>query len=294
LFGGIVSISTTDIKQLRESTGAGILDCKKALQEAEGNIDKAIEFLRKKGLAAASKKASREANDGLVSAQVSDDGQTAVMVEVNCETDFVARTEDFQNLVMALVRQMMSQPGFDKVEALLTAPSIDNPDKTVNEQITEAIAKLGENIIVKRVARFDLPAEGVLDSYIHIGGRVGVLIEVLGASGDKVTELAHDLTLQIAAASPRFVNEDDVPSETIEAERNIYRAQLAEEKKPDNIKERIIDGKLKKWYGEVALMNQEFVKDNDFTIGKLVDKFSREVGQPLTVTRFARFELGTD
>jgi elongation factor Ts len=195
---------------------------------------------------------------------------------------------------MALVRQMMSQPGFDKVEALLTAPFIDNPDKTVNEQITEAIAKLGENIIVKRVARFDLPAEGVLDSYIHIGGRVGVLIEVLGASGDKVTELAHDLTLQIAAASPRFVNEDDVPSETIEAERNIYRAQLAEEKKPDNIKERIIDGKLKKWYGEVALMNQEFVKDNDFTIGKLVDKFSREVGQPLTVTRFARFELGTD
>lgn len=289
-----MAISTADIKQLRESTGAGILDCKKALQETDGDIDKAIEFLRKKGLATASKKASRAANDGLVSAKVSDDGQTAVMVEVNCETDFVARTEDFQIFVAALVRQVMSQPVFDKVESLLAATFIDNPRKTVSEQMTEAIAKLGENIIVKRVTRFDLPAAGVLESYVHLGGRVGVLVEVLGASGAKATELAHDLALQIAAASPRFVTEDNVPSEMIESERNIYRAQLAEDNKPDTIKERIIDGKVKKWYSEVTLLNQEFVKDNDVTIAKLVDKFSREVGQPLTITRFARFELGTD
>ena len=289
-----MSISTADIKHLRESTGAGILDCKKALQETNGDIDKAIEFLRKKGLAAASKKASREANDGLVNAHVSDDNKTAVMVEVNCETDFVARTEDFQNFVAALLRQVAEQPDTANLDTLLAAPFIDNPDKTVNEQVTETIAKLGENMIVKRVVRFAKEAEGVIDSYIHMGGRVGVLVEVLGADNDKVRELSHDLALQIAAAAPRYVSESDVPAETIEAEKSIYQAQLTDDNKPDNIKERIVDGKLKKWYSEVTLLNQEFVKDNSLTIAKLVEGLSKEVGRPLTVTRFARFELGTD
>ena len=287
-----MAVTTADIKQLRESTGAGMLDCKKALQETDGDVDKAIEFLRKKGLAAASKKASREANDGTVSAQVSADGQTAVMVEVNCETDFVARTEDFQAFADALTRQVMAQPELNNPEALLAAKFIDDSKRTVTDQMTEVVAKLGENIIVKNVARLALAGEGVLDSYVHMGGRVGVLVEVVGSSDPRVTDLAHDLALQIAAVNPRYVSENEISAEAIEAEKVIYRAQLAEDKKPDDIKERIIQGKLKKWYSEVTLLNQEFVKDNDLTIAKLVEKTGKEIGAPLTVTRFARFELG--
>ncbi|MCK6627190.1 MAG: translation elongation factor Ts [Anaerolineae bacterium] len=290
-----MAITTEDIKLLRESTGAGILDCKKALQETDGNIDQAIEFLRKKGLAAASKKASREANDGLVSAHISADGLLGVLVEVNCETDFVARTEDFQAFVAALVQQVANQAEAANVDTLLASPFIGDSSKTVAEKLTETIAKLGENMIIRRVARFELPAEGgMLDSYIHTGGRVGVLVDVAGgnANDSKFATLVHDVALQIAAASPRYVSPADVPADAIEAEKAIYRAQLAEDKKPDNIKERIIEGKLKKWYEEVALVEQPFVKDNDLTIAKLLEKVGKELGSEIKVRRFARFELG--
>lgn len=289
-----MAISTEDIKLLRESTGAGILDCKKVLEETGGNIDKAIELLRKKGLATAAKKASREAKDGLVSAYTSPDGKMGVLVEVNCETDFVARTDDFQNFVAALVRQVAGQPNLGSPEALLAAPFIDNPGKTVSEQLTDLIAKLGENMIVRRVARFDLAGDGMLEQYIHTGGRVGVLVDVAGGSpsNSRFATLVHDIALQIAAAAPRFVSPADIPAEALEAEKSIYREQLAEDRKPDNIKERIIEGKLKKWYEEVALMQQPFVKDNDLTIAQLLQKYGKELGSDLKVRRFARFELG--
>ena len=274
-----MAVTTADIKYLREITGAGILDCKKVLQETSGNIDEAVELLRKKGLAAASKKASREANEGLVKAQISEDGQVGVMVEVNCETDFVARTEDFQNFVESLVRQMLAQPNVDSAEALLAAPYIDNPQNTVAGQLNEVIAKLGENTIVRNAVRFDLQGSGMIDSYIHIGGRVGVLVEVDGGSpsSPEFVELVHDLALHIAAASPRFLDESGVPAEAVEAEKAIYQAQIAEDKKPDNIKERIVEGKLKKWLGEITLVNQPFVKDNDVTISDLVAKASKSL-----------------
>ncbi|GIK38757.1 MAG: elongation factor Ts [Chloroflexota bacterium] len=289
-----MAITTEDIKLLRESTGAGILDCKKALQETGGDVDQAIEFLRKKGLAAASKKASREANEGLVSAHISPDGKTGVLVEVNCETDFVARTEDFQKFVAGVVQQVASRPELANLEALLAAPFIGDSSKTVAEKLTETIAKLGENMVIRRVARFDLAGGGLLDSYIHTGGRVGVLVEVAGGSAadSKLAGLVHDLALQIAAASPRYVSQADVPAEAIEAEKVIYRAQLVEDKKPDNIKERIIEGKLKKWYEEIVLMEQPFVKDADLTITKLLERHSKELGNEVKVRRFARFELG--
>lgn len=289
-----MSVSTADIKQLRESTGAGILDCKKALQETGGDVDQAIEFLRKKGLAAASKKASREANEGLVSAQISEDGTIGAMVQVNCETDFVARTDDFQAFVATLVEQVMTNPDLDTADALLAAPSTQDSDKTVQDQLTELIAKLGENMIVRNVTRFELSGEGVLESYIHPGGRVGVLVEGLGMAADneKFTDLIHDVALQIAAAAPRYLSEGEVPATAIDAEKDIYRAQLAEDKKPDDIKARIIDGKLRKWYKEVVLLNQEFVKDSDLTIAKLLEKQGKKLGAQLTIGRFARFELG--
>jgi elongation factor Ts len=289
-----VSISTADIKQLREVTGVGILDCKKALQETEGDLDQAIELLRKKGLASAAKKTNREANEGLISAWVSDDGQTGVMIEVNCETDFVARTDDFKEFVDALVRQLAAQANIDSVEALLAAPYVDDNSQTVQERLTETIAKLGENIIVRQVARMQADG-GLVDSYIHIGGRVGVLVAMTSEAGsDGFVELLHDLALQIAAVAPRYVSEAEVPAEVIEAEKDIYRAQLAEENKSPDIKERIIEGKVKKWYSEVTLLNQAFVKDNDLTIAQLLKNKSKELGSDLTIQSFARFELGVN
>lgn len=289
-----MSITTADIKQLRELTGAGILDCKKVLEETGGDVDKAIELLRRKGLAAASKKASREANEGLIGAWISADGRTGVLLEVNCETDFVARTDDFKSLVDNLGRQVLEQSGVGSAEALLAASYLGNQTKTVAEQITETIAKLGENIMLRRVVRFDLKGDGMLDSYVHPNNRIGVLVDVAGGSSanPRFVELAHDLALHIAAAGPRHVSESDIPAEAIEAERDIFRSQIAEDKKPENIKERIIDGKLSKWYSEITLLNQPFVKDGDLTIQQLLQKYGKELNGEIKVRRFARFELG--
>ncbi len=289
-----MSITTEDIKLLRESTGAGVLDCKKALQETNGDIDAAIEYLRKKGLAAAAKKASREANEGEVSARVSNDHKIGVMVKVNCETDFVARTDEFKNFVATLVQQMLEQPELRNAEALLAAPYLGDSGKTVSQQLTELIAKLGENMIIRDAVRFDLAGNGMIDNYVHMGGRVAVLVEAGGSEpgNRRFAEFVHDLALQIAAAAPRYVSPQDVPAEVIAAEKEIYRAQLAEDKKPDNIKERIIEGKLNKWHTEVTLLNQEFVKDSSLTISQLLANYSKELGADLTIRRFARFELG--
>jgi elongation factor Ts len=291
-----VAISNEAIKQLRELTGAGVLDCKKTLEQYDGDIEKAAEHLRKKGLATAAKKESREANNGLISAQVSADGKLAVMVEVNCETDFVARTADFEKFVTALLRQVAAQPIYN-ADDLLAAPYIENPGRTVKEEVTQLIAKLGENMRVRQAARFELQGEGLLDSYIHFANfgadpRVGVLVEIGGKPGEKLTELAHDLALHIAAAAPRYVAQSDIPADVLQAEKNSHLAELVNEKKPDNIKERIVEGKLKKWYGEVLLLEQLFVKDPEITIGALIDQYSKETGAPLTVRRFARFERG--
>jgi elongation factor Ts len=289
-----VSITTADIKHLRELTGAGILDCKKALQETDGDVDRAVELLRKKGLAVASKKASREANEGLVSASIGANGQVGTLVEVNCETDFVARTDDFKNFVDSLVRQVSEQADLDSVDSLLAAPYIDDTSTTVAEQLTETIAKLGENMVIRRIARFDSEAGSILDSYIHPGARVGVLVELSGGNGanGQLSDLAHDIALQIAAVAPQYITEDDIPEAAAEAERNIYRAQIATDNKPDDIKERIVAGKLKKWYSQVTLVDQEFVKDSDLTVGQLLKQKSVELGGDIKVRRFARFELG--
>jgi elongation factor Ts len=185
---------------------------------------------------------------------------------------------------------MMAQPDVDSAEALLAAPFIDDAGKTVQEQLTETIAKLGENMRIRQATRFDLQDGGMIDSYIHMEGRVGVLVEIDGgdAGDEKFAELVHDVALQIAAIPPQYVSEDDIPAEAIAAEKEIFLAQLAEENKPDNIKERIVEGKLKKWYSEVTLLNQEFVKDSDFTIAKLLKNY----GDDVKVRRFARFERG--
>jgi len=288
-----VSISTAEIKQLREATGAGILDCKKALQQANGNFDEAVEFLRKKGLAAAAKKAGREASEGIIDAQVSEDGQTAVMINVNCETDFVARTDDFKAYVDSLVEQLFAD-NVTSAEELLERPYIKDTSKTVKESLTEIVAKLGENTLISQATRFDLQGDGMLENYVHLGGRVGVLVDVAGADRDneKFANLVHDLALHVAAAAPLYLTESDISADTIASEKEIFKAQLAQENKPDHIKDRIIEGKLKKWYGEVVLLNQQFVKDSDLTIAQLLEKAGKEIGRSIEIRCFARYELG--
>ena len=289
-----MAITAAMIKELREATGAGILDSKKALEANDGDFDKAVEFLREKGLAKAAKKASREANEGLVVALV--DGKNAALVAVNCETDFVARTDDFRNFAEGLAKQVLADPNLDSVEALLAAPAADNPEKTVADSIQEAISKLGENIVLRNVARYVQNGAGVIEGYVHLGGKIGVLAEIgvedAAAEGDALHQLAHDITLQIAAARPQYLSRDDVPAEVIEKERSILMAQLQDEKKPDNIKQKIVEGRLNKFYKEICLLDQPFVKDDSLSIKQVLANAGKELGTTVKINRFTRFELG--
>ena len=283
---------------MREATGAGVLDCKKALEAVGGDFDKAVGYLREKGLAAAAKKASREANDGWISVLVDEGGRVGIVVEVNCETDFVARTEDFQAFVQAVVRQVAGEDDvLSDVPTMLTRPFIDDTSITVGERLTQLIAKMGENIVLRRFARIERDGDGWTEGYTHPGNRIGVVIKVSTGSGDVATsaafrELVHDLALQVAAAAPKYLSPEDIPAETVEAERAIFQAQVAEDKKPDHIKERIVEGKLGKWFEEICLLRQPFVKDGSVEIQDLISQKGKEWNTSIAVERFIRYELG--
>ena len=276
----MAEITTAMVKELREATGAGILETRNALKEAAGDFDRAVQLLRERGLAKAAKKADRTANQGIIMSELEQHGHLGAMLELNCETDFVARNDQFQDLASKLVK-LAVESGADSVEALLDQ-SLDG--RTVKALLTDSIATIGENIQLRRVARFEAAEHGFITSYIHMGGRIGVLLEISGAN----EELAHDIALQIAAASPRFVHSDEVPADVTEAERSIYRTQMAEDKKPDHIKERIVQGKVDKFLDEIVLLRQPFIKDPNKTVQQLLKEGAGDV----TVRRFARFELG--
>jgi elongation factor Ts len=284
------------IKELREATGAGVLDCKKALEANDGDFDKALEYLREKGLDAAAKKASREANEGLVHVLVDETGRLGTIVEVNCETDFVARTEEFQALVAAIARQVGQQRNVSEVAALLNLPFIEDQSITVGERLTQLIAKLGENMVLRRFARVERDGNGLIEGYIHPGSRIGVLVHMSANSKDVASsaafgELVHDLALQVAAAAPQYISPDDVPDSVVEAEKAKYVAQAAEGNKPDHIKERIVTGKLDKWYEETCLLRQLFIKDDSLSVSDLITQKSKELSTPLTIEQFIRYEL---
>jgi elongation factor Ts len=285
------------IKALREETGAGVLDCKKALEASGGDFDKAVAYLREKGLAAAAKKASRDARDGLVGLHVDAGGQTGVILEVNCETDFVARTEDFQTFVKALLNQVRESPDVGDVATLLARPYALDKSVTVAQRLTDLVAKIGENMAVARMARIRRQGAGWVEGYLHPGSRIGVLLSVTVdnpdvAAGAAFRELVHDLALQVAASAPRYVAPSDIPADVLAAERTKYMAQAAEENKPEAIKERIVTGKLEKWYESVCLLRQPFVKDDTMRIADLIEQKGKQWNVPLTVERFVRFELG--
>lgn len=282
-------ITAKSVKELREMTGAGMMDCKKALVQTEGDIEKAVEYLREKGLAAAAKKAGRVAAEGIVKTFVSADKKTAGMVEVNCETDFVAANEEFISFADK-VAEMVANTSAANVEELL-AEKFDG-EATVQEALTALIAKLGENMTLRRFAKFNIE-KGAVASYIHGGGRIGVMVEVAcDTESEILEEVAREVCMQVAAANPLFLSKEEVDSESLEKEKEIYRVQALNEGKPENIVEKMVNGRIQKYYKEVCLLDQAWVKDGDKSITKYLQEKSKEVGSPITVTRYARFERG--
>ncbi|SCN21933.1 Elongation factor Ts [Clostridium sp. N3C] len=284
-------ITAQIVKELRERTGAGMMDCKKALTETNGDLEKAIEVLREKGLAAAAKKAGRIAAEGLVETFVSEDLKSAGIVELNCETDFVAANEEFINFAKNLAKQAASTNA-NTIDEFVNEKYIADESTTIKDTTTVLIAKIGENMNVRRFEKFSIE-EGLIQSYIHGGGRIGVLVEVAcKVQNDVVKTVAKDVAMQIAAANPLFLDKDSVDAETLEKEKEIYRVQAANEGKPANIVEKMVEGRVKKYFKEVCLLEQVWVKNPDYTITKYIEEKSKEVGAPITVTRFVRFERG--
>jgi elongation factor Ts len=278
-----VAITAAQVNELRKSTGAGMLDCKKALEETGGDMEKAVDFLRKKGLAAAAKKAGRAATEGLVGAVIAADGKSGALVEVNSETDFVAKTDKFQTFVADVANQVLVAAPADN-DALFAQDSVKEPGKNVQTTLNEAIAVIGENLQIRRFARF--ATTGLVGSYIHAGGKIGVLVELTG-TGD-LASVVRDVAMHIAAAAPQFVRREEVSADVLEREKDIYRDKARQTGKPDNIIEKIIEGQIGKFYGEVCLLEQSFVKDPDKTIQQVL----KAAGADVTVSRFARFVLG--
>ena len=282
-------ISAKVVKELREMTGAGMMVCKKALTKTDGDIEKAVEFLREKGLASAAKKAGRVAAEGLVKTYVTEDGKNASIVEVNCETDFVALNEQFVQFTENLAKFVITSSA-TTVEELL-AEKFDG-EKTVQETLTNLIATLGENMTVRRFKKFSVE-KGAIQGYVHGGGRIGVIVEaVCDTESPVVTEVAKELCMQVAAANPLFLSEADVDQQSIEKEKEIYRVQALNEGKPEKIVEKMVEGRIKKYYKEVCLLDQPWVKDGDKSISKLVAEKSKEVGSEITIKSFVRFERG--
>ncbi|MDD5794943.1 translation elongation factor Ts [Clostridium sp. HCP1S3_B4] len=282
-------ITAKSVKELRDRTGAGMMACKKALTETNGDVEKAIEILREKGLAAAAKKAGRVAAEGIVKTYQTEDCKKAVVVEVNCETDFVAENDQFKSFVDKLAA-FIAESKATTVEEL-EAETFEN-GKTVKEALTDLIAALGENMTVRRFKKFEVQ-NGVVQTYMHGAGRIGVAVELAcDSDSDVVKAVAKELCMQVAAANPLFLDKNSVDQTAIEKEREIYRAQALNEGKPEKIVEKMVEGRINKYYKEVCLVDQLWVKDGDKTISKLLDEKSKEVGSPISVASFVRFERG--
>ena len=266
------------VKELREKTGAGMMDCKKVLTETDGDLEKAAELLREKGITKAAKKSGRVAAEGMVEAYISEDEKVGAIVEVNSETDFVAKNEEFRTFVMDVAKQIVKNNP-ESVEALLAEPAMFEEGKTVNEALIGKIATIGENISIRRFARFET-TDGLIEKYIHGDGKIAVLVNM--TSGTK--ELAKDVCMQIAAARPEFIDRDQVPAERVEKEKEILKIQTMNEGKPEAIAEKIVLGRINKFYQEICLVDQEFVKDPSKKVSDIL-KDSK-------ILEFARFETG--
>jgi elongation factor Ts len=284
-----MAITAADVKKLRDATGAGMMECKAALTEANGNFDDATTVLRKRGLASAAKKAGRTTSEGLIGNRVASDHSSGILVEVNCESDFVARTDDFQKLMQDILTEI-EKAGDAANDAWLT-----DPGGPVVALVKPVIGKLGENMAAPRLVRY--AGKGYVGQYVHPGAKVAVQVEFGGvtpeASGrEEFTTLVKEIAMQIAAASPVYVSRAAVPAEILDKERAIYRAQVEETKKPANIIEKIVEGKLGSYYKQVVLTDQESVRDSKLSVNDVLAAASKALGTTVTVTRFVRLRVG--
>ena len=283
-----MAFTAKDVQTLRERTGCGMMDCKKALTETDGDMEKAIEVLREKGLAAAAKKAGRIAAEGVVYAYVDEAKKVGVVIEVNSETDFVAKNDSFIAFVDTCAKTVAEQNPAT-VEALLDCKATGS-EETIAEMLREKILTIGENMKIRRFARY----EGEVVTYIHGGGRIGVMVgfDTDLASKPEFKEYAKDIAMQVAAASPAYLDKASVPSETIEKEKEILTIQAINEGKPANIAEKMVMGRISKYYKEVCLLEQPFIKDGDLSVAQYTEKVAKELGGSIKVTGFVRYEKG--
>ena len=275
-------ITASQVKELREATNVGMMECKKALAEANGDMDTAIRLLRERGMVLAGKKADREANEGLVSADVEPGGKLGVIIEVNCETDFVARNETFQGFVQSLVEKAKSVQG--------------SLAEACKEELIGKISEVGENLVIRRNDRFEVQGAGVVASYIHLGGKVGVLVEMgceheASIEMDVFKDVVKDITLHIAATNPTYLSRDDVEKKTLDVEREIFAKQVSD--KPDNIIEKIVHGKIEKYLAQTCLLEQGFVKEPDQSVSQLLAAKGQELDDKLSIRRFVRYQIGS-
>ncbi|MFK7850214.1 MAG: translation elongation factor Ts [Akkermansiaceae bacterium] len=286
-------ITASIVKELRDKTNAGMMDCKKVLTETNGDIEASIKLLRERGIAKAGAKSDREANEGIIAARVDDTTTTGILFEVNCETDFVSKNDNFQAFVSEIGDILSASEAKDHAEAL----TVSHGDSSVEDFVKAKVVELGENLQLRKYVRYDAAPGGVVASYIHLGGKVGVLLEVGTTNAEtsskpEFQELIKDLTLHIAASAPKGLSRDDIAQDIVDAEKEIFRVRLIEQGKPENIIDNIIKGQLGKFFAESCFLEQGFVKDPDVTVSQLLEQKGKELGDTLTVTRFVRFGLG--
>lgn len=308
----MAEISAQLVKQLRERTGAGMMECKKALVEANGDLAEAEVILRKRGIAAATKKQSRSTKQGMIASHISGNGKTGVLVEVNCESDFVARTEDFQSLTSEIATHIaqtkpkyvraeevteQERANFKAHEALYEQKFVHDQNTTIADLVKTKVAKLGENISVSRFTIYDVNSSGLVGSYIHAGAQIGVLVEMnlhsaATAGKEEFKVLLRDLAMQIAAANPQYVSRDEVPADVLAKERDIQRERALGEGKPEKMVDKIAEGRMSKFYEEVCLLDQPFIRENTISVAELVRTGGAKLGDNFSVSRFIRYKVG--
>jgi elongation factor Ts len=284
-----MAISAAEVKKLRDQTGAGMMDCKSALEEANGNFEEANTILRKKGLASAAKKAGRATSDGLIGYAVSDDHSAGTLVEVNCETDFVANTDDFKTLIKNVLAEI-EQAGDAANDAWLKDAA-----GPIQPMVALLVGKLGENMAVPRFVRY--AGQGYVGQYIHLGGKLGVMVEFSGvtpavAAKDEFQALVKEIAMQIAAAGPLYASRSEVPADALEKEKAIYRGQMENSGKPANVIEKIVEGKLGSYYGQVVLVDQASIRDPKMTVTAVLNAANKSLGATVGISRFARLKVG--
>ncbi len=288
----MANFTNQDVMKLREQTGVGMMDCKKALVATDGNFEEAVKYLREKGMASAAKKASRVAAEGLVKCLVSDDKKSAVAVEINCETDFVARSDQFIELTNNIAKHLLTSNAVTVEQALEEVYCADC-GKTINVLIAEATAAIGEKISLRRFTRFVLDGNGIISSYIHMGGKIGVLCELKSdANQEDLAELAFNICMQIAASKPQVVGIADVDSSQLEQEKEILTIQARNEGKPESIIGKMVEGRIHKFYKEVCLVEQEYVRDSSLSVKQVIADVAKKLGKEIDVVRFVRYEMG--